>query len=184
MKAAPIQYKSFVISGDTYAIRAAQPTDFDTDLTFCKRIPDATQTAINFGLKPDPKKLNMFGIYDINDARSSAFVASKVCSKRKPVGFAMHARNRDLYSHEFYISVDESLEQSTLPAELLSVLIQHAKHHGVKVLFCHANENNAAMRALAERVGMLITLESGQTHGIKYTLLLDNLPNIEQILAS
>jgi len=31
---------------------------------------------------------------------------------------------------------------------------------------------------------MLVTLETDQTHGIKYTLLLDKHPSIEKILAS
>jgi len=187
MQAAPTQNKAFVISGDTYTIRAVQPTDFDIDLTFCKSIPDTIEAAVNFGQKPNPEKLNMFGIYDVNDARSNAFIALKVNGNgntSKPVGFAMHARNRELYSHEFYISVDQSLKQTSLPAELLNVLVQHAKHHGVKVLFCHADENNVLMRTLAERIGMLVTLEPKQTHGIKYTLLLDKRPDLEKILAS
>jgi len=181
-------HRSFVIAGDAYIIRPAQPDDFEVDLTFCKCLPDATETSINFGLKPDTEKLNLFGIYDVNDVRSSAFVAAKVDggspNEHKQVGYAMYAKNRERYSHEFYISLDQSLKQSTLPAQLLSVLVQHAKVHGVKVLFCHADENNTAMREMAERVGMLVTLESEQSHGVKYTLILDNHPDILQVLAS
>jgi len=187
MQVAPTNYKTFVIAGYTYTIRHVQGTDFEFNLTHCATMPDATDSSFNFALKPRNEELNLWGIYDSDDDRSSAFVASKVNGgnqPRKPAGFAMYARNRKLYSHEFYISVDQKLAQTELPAQLLSAIVQHAKHHGVKVLFCHSDESNKEMQALAKRIGMLVTLEPGQSHGIKYTLMLDNHQDIEKLLAS
>jgi len=188
MQTTPTIYKTSIIDGNTYTIRHVREEDFDVNLTHCSSLPDATQTSVNFGLKPDNEKLNLWGIYDTNDDRSSAFVASMINGhnqlEHKRAGFAMYAKNRKSYSHEFYISVDQSLKQSSLPAQLLSVLIQHAKQHGVKVLFCHSDERNQEMQALAKRTGMLVTLEPDQSHGIKYTLMLDKHNDIEKMLAS
>jgi len=188
MKSSNTYRTTLNIAGDTYLIRPAQETDFNVDLTYSKSIPDATQSSVNFGIKPNTDNLNLFGIYDVDDSRSNAFLAVKIEGAKpqnhKRVGFALYAMNRKFYSHEFYLSVDQSLRDSTLPAQLLTVIIQHAMAHGVKVLFCHADENNSAMQILAERTGMLVTLESGQSHGIKYTLTLDNCKEILQELAS
>jgi len=188
MQATPTIYKTCIIDGNTYTIRHVREEDFDINLTHCPSMPDATQSSVNFGLKPNNEILNLWGIYDADDDRSSAFVASMINGHNQPdhkrAGFAMYAKNRKSYSHEFYISVDESLKQSSLPAQLLSVLVQHAKRHGVRVLFCHSDESNQEMQALAKRTGMLVTLESNQSHGIKYTLMLDKHHDIEKMLAS
>ncbi len=187
MQTTPTIYKSFIIAGNTYTVRHVQDGDFDVNLTHCTNMPDATPTSVNFGLKPNNKILNLWGIYDTDDSRSSAFVATMINGQNqdecKRVGFAMYAKNRENYSHEFYISVDQSLKKTNLPAQLFSVIVQHATRHGVKVLFCHSDESNQEMQALAKQAGMLVTLESGQSHGIKYTLMLDKQPDIEQALA-
>jgi len=178
MQTALSYLKSVVIAGDTYTIRPVQKEDFDVDLTHCKKIPDVTEASVNFGLKPDTSKLNLFGIYDIDDARSSGFIAAKVISAeeetKRAVGFGLYAKNRESYSHEFYISVDHSLKGSSLPKELLGMIVQHAKSSGINVLFCHSDESNSAMQELAKHSGMLTTLEPNKAHGVKYTLMVNN----------
>jgi len=180
--------KSLTIQGNTYIIRPVRENDFDINLTHCKSTPDATATSVNFGIKPNTEKLNMFGIYDVDDVRSNGFVVEKVEGSEqhdhRRVGFAMYAKHRELYSYEFHISVDETLKDSILPLHMFRMIVKHAMGHGVKVLFCHADENNTAMRDIAERTEMLVTLESKQSHGIKYTLMLDKRPDILERLAS
>jgi hypothetical protein len=180
--------KTFTSAGDTYIIRPVAAEDFDRNLTYCENIPDATPTSVNFGLKPNVEALNLHGIYDIDDVRSSGFVVTKVNDGEpehsKRVGLAIYGKHRKLYSHEFHMSIEQSLMTTTLPVQLFRVLVKHAKDHGIKVLFCHANEHNPAMQSLAEQAGMLVTLEPEQSHGVKYTLLLDKSPDILQRLAS
>jgi len=180
--------KSLTIAGDTYIIRPVQEDDFDINLTHCKDIPDATESSVNIGIKPDTEKLNLFGIYDVDDVRSNAFVVAKVNGSEpqdhERIGFAMYARHRELYSYEFHMSVDRSLKDSTLPIHMFRMIVKHAMGHGVKVLFCHADENNTAMREIAERAHMLVTLESEKSHGVKYTLMLDKHPDILESMAS
>ncbi len=176
MKANKRYLRTIVESGDTYIIRPVKYEDFVCNLSYCEELPDVSSSSVSFGLKPDNRKLNLFGIYDTDDARSSAFVAEMITGQdsQQLVGFAMHARNRERYSHEFYMSVEQSLATSSLPDALLRTLAQHAKDLGTESLFCHADSSNTYIATLSESTGMLVTLEPNQAHGLLYTLLLNN----------
>jgi len=177
-----VTYEEFFIGEDKYSIRPLEEGDFQHDFASGKPFPDATGSSTTFGLKPGPTLLALDEVYDFNSPESFAYVAFKNnaddASDHTPVAYALCAENKVYQSHQFFISVDEDLKSTRMPSELLSMLANHAKRQDTKTLFCHADENNIEMRALAERARMSVRLETGKPHGVMYSMILDEHPGI------
>jgi|GEM_PF-2903675 len=175
-----LKSEEFFINKDKYEIRQLEKTDFEVDFNKTEELPDATEDPFLFGQKPIPDTVKLQGIYDYNNATAVAFIALKrnVSAPGDRVGLAVCALNPTYASHQFYLSVDKSLKATRLPAELLSMLANHAKTHNVATLFCYADEHNVNMRALAETTRMSVRLDSRKSHMVKYSLNLEEHPDI------
>ena len=172
----------FFIDWDKYSIRPVEEGDFKHDFSSGVVFPDATDASVTFGLKPVPAALEHADIYDFDSPNSFAYVALKNPGNNAgaptPVAYALCGLNTIYQSHQFYISVDKALKSTRVPFELLNMLANHASKQGTKTLFCHADESNIAMRALAEKMHMSVRLESGQAHGVMYSMSIDEHPSI------
>jgi len=95
-----------------------------------------------------------------------------------PLGIALYVKNSVTGAHEMSVLVTDRYTGTRLPFELADSLIHDAASHRVMTLYTVDRSYDSSMRKLADKLGMSVRLQPGNSRQIKYSLQVDEHPGV------
>jgi len=114
-------------------------------------------------------------------SRDDSFVyvaLSEENEPRNPLGIAIYIKNNTTQAHEMSILVSKQYTGTRLPFELADSLIHDAASHRVMTLYTVDRSYDSDMRKLADKLGMSVRLQPGNSRQMRYSLQVDEHPGI------
>ncbi len=161
------------IAGEAVTIRPIQIPDADMEAAFIRRLsPETKHYRFLAGVKElAPSEVSR--LCDVDGKHSMAFVATiRHDGRETEIGVGRYAPNSRSDVREIAVTVADDWQHKGLGTMLMKQLIESAQSNGVKQLYSIALSDNAAMRALAEDLGMTATRDPNDSQQMIYSLAL------------
>lgn len=162
-----------IIRGEAVTIRPLHATDAALEAEFVRQLSVETRRYRFFGgvkeLSPAELKL----MCDVDGQNAMAFVATMQTNGHETaIGVSRYAPSLKEGAREMALTIADAWQQTDLAERLMAQLIEYAKCHGVKLLYCVELAENFAMLEFAKKLGMSAERDPEDARQIIYSLTL------------
>jgi RimJ/RimL family protein N-acetyltransferase len=161
------------IAGEVVTIRPIRITDAEMEAAFIRRLsPESKHYRFLGGVKElAPGEVSR--LCEVDGKHSMAFVATiRHDGRETEIGVSRYAPNSRSDVREIAVTVADAWQHKGLGTMLMRQLIESAQSNGVRHLYSTALSDNAAMRALAEELGMTAKRDPNDLQQTIYSLAL------------
>jgi GNAT superfamily N-acetyltransferase len=143
------------IAGQTVTIRPMDSTDAKLEADFVHNLSDETRHFRFLGGVKELSPTELKRLCDIDGRHTMAFVATvQESGHERQVGVSRYAEGSDQGTREMAVTIADAWQHKGLGSLLARHLIDYARAHGVTQLYSIDLAENAAMRHLAQDLGM------------------------------
>lgn len=161
------------IAGEVVTIRPIRITDADMEAAFVRNLSPQSRHYRFLGGVNELSASEVSRLCDVDGKHSMAFVATVRHDGREiEIGVSRYAPNSKSDIREIAVTVADDWQRKGLGTMLMKQLIQAAGSSGVKHLYSIDLADNAAMRALAEDLGMSASRDPSNSQQTIYSLAL------------
>jgi GNAT superfamily N-acetyltransferase len=161
------------IDGEMVTIRPIRVADAQMEAEFIRRLSPQTKHYRFLGGVKELSISELTRLCDVDSRHSMAFIATIHRDGREmEIGVSRYAPNSHSDVREIAVTVADEWQHKGLGTKLMKQLIQSAKCNGVKQLYSIDLADNAAMRALANDLGMSASRDPRNPQQTIYSLVL------------
>ena len=143
------------IAGEVVTIRPIRMTDTEMESSFIRRLSPQTRRYRFLGGVKELSATELSRLCDVDGRHSMAFVATtRDAGRETEIGVSRYAPNSSADVREIAVTVADDWQGRGLGTMLMKQLIKSARDNGVKHLYSVDFADDAAMRALADDLGM------------------------------
>src|SRR5579859_197941 len=159
------------IAGNVVTIRPIRITDADMEAAFIRGLSPQTKRYRFLGGVKELSAGEISRLCDIDGKHSMAFVATiRDDGRETEVGVSRYAPDSSADVREIAVTVADEWQRKGLGTMLMKRLIKSARDNGVKHLYSIDLADNAAMRALADDLGMSASRDPSNPQQTIYSL--------------
>lgn len=161
------------IAGEVVTIRPIRIADAEMEAEFIRRLSPQTKHYRFLGGVRELSPTEVAHLCEVDGRHSMAFVATiRRGGRETEIGVSRYAPNSRSDVREIAVTVADEWQHRGLGTMLMKQLIQSAQCNGVKQLYSIDLSDNAAMRALAEDLGMSANRDPTDPNQMIYSLQL------------
>jgi len=159
------------VAGESVTIRPIQLTDAAREAEFVRALSPKTKHFRFFGGVRELSPAEIKRLCTVDGCHSMAFIATtRKNGQDIEIGVSRYAPDAHDDIREMAIAVADDWQSKGLDALLMQPLIAAAKENGVKQLYSIDLADNAAMQALAGKLGMRSSRDPNDPHQVIYSL--------------
>ncbi len=163
----------FTIAGEVVTIRPMRITDIAIETEFIRRLSARSKHFRFMGGVKELSAAEVAHLCNVDGKLSMAFVATThTGGQETEIGVSRCAPGPVPEDREFAVTVADEWQRRGLGTLLMKHLIESARRGGVKRLYSVAFWDNAGMRALARRLGMVASQDPADPQQTVYWLAL------------
>lgn len=159
------------VAGKTVTIRPIRPDDAGMERDFLHRLSPEAKHYRFLGAVRELPAPELERLCNVDGENTMAFVATLAGSDGETeIGVGRYAPGGGEDAREMALTVADDWRGTGLDAELVRVLIEHARARGVKRLFFVELADNSTIRKLAKTLGMHASRHPDDVHQVVYSM--------------
>jgi acetyltransferase len=159
------------VAGELVSIRPIRATDAAMEADFVRKLSAETKHYRFFGGIRELSAAQIKSFCEVDGRHSMALVATvQENGTDTEIGVARYSPNSKADVREMAVTIADDWQHRGLGKLLVQQLIVSARDNGVRQLYSVDFNDNSAMRALADELGMCATCDPDDVHQVIYSL--------------